>query len=456
MSDIYCAEQINIPPTFPHILKQYAKAAIRTQPYDLLQWTCAYFRAFVKCDVPPVKERLEYPAFSHPSGITPGYLKTLLNVFGHVERACVKSLLERWRGVALPETTLFRILLIGKFLSAKECNFYGFLAIACGFLGKNLLETMIYVCELLTEEPEGGSAMIPARTFARLYEYLATLDCSGESPYAIMDDETKEISFPSEPSTLDSKLYLVPSAVDEEEDADKLDVCGLTPSESRSSDTLRVLKDYRDDVRSFEVDEIHQGLPVSVGKDAADVGSNREKLREKEQVDEPRSGDEVEVDRRVRDLHQAISDFHFVDADTVYDRDDDDSSFVYYGEEESEKTATYEEIDDYLPLGLENILQGICECLEPVRETERISTPPPPDPFDEFLERMKQQVEEHRLEMCFRVDGIGPTVSANRITAVNLWLADCARRQDGLVGPRNIRHFLCPDLEDRNFHENAN
>ncbi|KAK1122485.1 hypothetical protein K0M31_009704 [Melipona bicolor] len=136
MSDIYCAEQIRIPPTFPHILKQYAKAAIRTQPYDLLQWTCAYFRALVKCDVPPVKERLEYPPFSHPSGITPGYLKTLLNVFGHVERACVKSLLESWQGVALPETTLFRILLIGKFLSGKECDLYGFLAIACGFLGK--------------------------------------------------------------------------------------------------------------------------------------------------------------------------------------------------------------------------------------------------------------------------------------------------------------------------------
>ena len=61
--------------------------------------------------------------------------------------------------------------------------------------------------------------MIPVRTFVRLYEYLATLDCSGESPYAIMDDdETKEISLPSEPSaltsTFDSKLYL-PSAVEE-------------------------------------------------------------------------------------------------------------------------------------------------------------------------------------------------------------------------------------------------
>lgn len=55
MSDIYCAEQIKIPPTYPYVIKQYAKAAIRTQPYDLLQWTCAYFRALANRDIPPVK-----------------------------------------------------------------------------------------------------------------------------------------------------------------------------------------------------------------------------------------------------------------------------------------------------------------------------------------------------------------------------------------------------------------
>lgn len=94
-----------------------------------------------------------------------------------------------------------------------------FTYILCDLPLQNLFETMIYVCELLTEEPDGGSAMIPVRTFVRLYEYLAMLDCSGECPYVIMEDDTKEISPPSEPSTLtsifDSKLYLVPSAVEE-------------------------------------------------------------------------------------------------------------------------------------------------------------------------------------------------------------------------------------------------
>lgn len=38
---IYCAEQIQIPPELPDILKEFTKAAIRTQPTDLLQWSAA-------------------------------------------------------------------------------------------------------------------------------------------------------------------------------------------------------------------------------------------------------------------------------------------------------------------------------------------------------------------------------------------------------------------------------
>ena len=39
---------------------------------------------------------------------------------------------------------------------------------------------MVFLCELLTEEPEGGSAMIPVKTFLSLYGYLANLNCTGE------------------------------------------------------------------------------------------------------------------------------------------------------------------------------------------------------------------------------------------------------------------------------------
>ncbi|XP_078033568.1 LOW QUALITY PROTEIN: ropporin-1-like protein [Augochlora pura] len=138
MSDdvLYCAEQIKIPPTYPEILKVFMKAAIRTQPYDLLRWTCAYFRALANGDLPPIKNRLEYPPFVHPTNITPGYLRTLLNTFGPIETVGMEALLEKWQGIALPETSLYQILLVGQLTTERECNFFKFLAIACGFLGK--------------------------------------------------------------------------------------------------------------------------------------------------------------------------------------------------------------------------------------------------------------------------------------------------------------------------------
>jgi len=64
---IYCSEQINIPPTLPRILKHYAKAAIRTQPHDLLRWTVAYFCALAKGEVPPVKVKV--PVFSRKHAV---------------------------------------------------------------------------------------------------------------------------------------------------------------------------------------------------------------------------------------------------------------------------------------------------------------------------------------------------------------------------------------------------
>lgn len=37
---------------------------------------------------------------------------------------------------------------------------------------------MNLICEILTEEPEGGSAMIRLETFLDLYKYLAKIDAS--------------------------------------------------------------------------------------------------------------------------------------------------------------------------------------------------------------------------------------------------------------------------------------
>lgn len=36
----YTAEQIVVPSELPEILKQFTKAAIKTQPPDLIEWAC--------------------------------------------------------------------------------------------------------------------------------------------------------------------------------------------------------------------------------------------------------------------------------------------------------------------------------------------------------------------------------------------------------------------------------
>lgn len=66
---------------------------------------------------------------------------------------------------------------------------------------------MIYVCELLTREPEGGSAMISLRIFLDLYGYLANLDCGGEPvhPHEVDSSSSEEasVSEPSSETTID-------------------------------------------------------------------------------------------------------------------------------------------------------------------------------------------------------------------------------------------------------------
>lgn len=79
--------EIAVPAKLPLILKQFCKAAIRTQPYDLLKWSGSYFRALAEGEEPPVKSRLEYPPPSTASGLTLGFLRVLLRQFGSTARA---------------------------------------------------------------------------------------------------------------------------------------------------------------------------------------------------------------------------------------------------------------------------------------------------------------------------------------------------------------------------------
>ncbi|XP_073998516.1 uncharacterized protein isoform X2 [Rhodnius prolixus] len=171
-------QQITIPPDLPSILKRYAKAAIRTQPHDLLVWSAAYFKALSSGIPPPVKERIEYPPVIIASGLTPGFLKVLINQVGREEAKVVpkSTVVERWTDICLSRDALNEILNVGGF-HKDTIAWLKFVAICAGYLESRLSRTMVLLIELLSTEPEEKVPAVPVKKFLMLYRFLAAMDC---------------------------------------------------------------------------------------------------------------------------------------------------------------------------------------------------------------------------------------------------------------------------------------
>jgi hypothetical protein len=101
--------RLAVPPPLPRILKEYTKAAIRTQPYDLLRWSVAYFHALSSGLEAPVKERLEFPPLESPGGLTSGYLRVLHRQQGPREFVQRELLAHRWGGLCLGQETFYTV-----------------------------------------------------------------------------------------------------------------------------------------------------------------------------------------------------------------------------------------------------------------------------------------------------------------------------------------------------------
>ncbi|XP_036165046.1 ropporin-1-like protein isoform X3 [Myotis myotis] len=132
---LFCAQQIHIPPELPDILKQFTKAAIRTQPADVLQWAAGYFSALSRGDPLPVKDRIEMPVATQKTdtGLTQGMLKVLHKQCSHKQYVELADLEQKWRSLCLPMEK-FRAL-----LQLDPCEYriewIKFLALGCSMLG---------------------------------------------------------------------------------------------------------------------------------------------------------------------------------------------------------------------------------------------------------------------------------------------------------------------------------
>ncbi|XP_018424740.1 PREDICTED: ropporin-1-like protein [Nanorana parkeri] len=173
---MFCSQQIDIPPELPDILKQFTKAAIRTQPHDVLQWSAAYFGSLSRGESLPVKERVEMMAANTKTttGLTPGLLKVLHKQLSLKIIVNADELEQKWKGLCLPQAQLQNILELDSF--GREVEWLKFLVLACSTLGGSIAIALKQACEILTEDPEGGAARIPFETFTFLYKYLAQVD----------------------------------------------------------------------------------------------------------------------------------------------------------------------------------------------------------------------------------------------------------------------------------------
>ncbi|KAM4706076.1 ropporin-1-like protein [Rhinophrynus dorsalis] len=173
---MFCVQQINIPPELPDILKQFTKAAIRTQPHDVLQWSAAYFNSLSKGEALPVKERVELPVATQKTdtGLTPGLLKVLNTQLSSKTIVNLAELEEKWKDLCLPQQQLQSILGLDNF--GSDIEWLKFLALTCSTLGGSISTALKHVCEILTKDPAGGAARIPFGIFTFIYKYLAHID----------------------------------------------------------------------------------------------------------------------------------------------------------------------------------------------------------------------------------------------------------------------------------------
>ncbi|XP_015586823.2 uncharacterized protein LOC107263778 isoform X2 [Cephus cinctus] len=397
---LYCTQQINVPPRLPMILKQFCKAAIRTQPYDLLKWSSAYFRALAEGEDPPTKMRLEYPPPSTPSGLTLGFLKVLLRQFGDYNKVLsVKTILRRWECLCLDRKDFNLIMMIGKF--RQECQVKKFLAIAAGLLTSSLLETMIVICELFTHESDGGSAMIPVTLFMEIYGYLAGLRCDGSERESFDEDLSDFVVHDSdqERSIVSARVIRLSS------ESDKIAIERGNSTSTQNTDININSKATNEDNGSVNEED---GV---IDKTKSDIGNVESHGGEKlVLVDIEKENDKALVN---------------------------DNKGINYQEETQ--------------ISIEFIKENLNENEFSVKSLDKdgiLKKCKSPDKSDLSIQRKRSHSGDDSTLLRYypNIPGIGPRLSAEQIANVAIWMSDCARRQEGMVGPRNIRHFHCPPL----------
>jgi hypothetical protein len=206
---MYSSQQINIPPSLPLLLKQFTKAAIKTQPEDVLQWAAQYFEALAQGKQPPTSARLQQQSSSNgtptaaaqpqpataangssasDASLTVGRLRALAAELAEgpaeVPRA---ELVSHCKRLGFPEQAVRDGLGVGDF--GESVPWMRFVALEAAELRPGLLDTLGVLVEALSEDGADG---MPLAYFEEAYAFLAGLD--DEEPRSVVDTVLAELA----------------------------------------------------------------------------------------------------------------------------------------------------------------------------------------------------------------------------------------------------------------------
>ncbi|XP_063632624.1 uncharacterized protein LOC134803736 isoform X2 [Cydia splendana] len=336
-------------------------------------------------------------------------------------------------------------------------------------LTKNLTYTMILLCEVLTKEPDGGSAAIPADDFLDMYLLLARMDASkdikyingyreGETPRP-EEEEIEEEETLSE-ATVDAKLKQLSSyKVQEKAEVDKAKE--EYTEEKEEFNPIRVWDEDGNEIpfEFYGEPKIEEESLEEQTKEATEEEELKQEAENEEDVIQELIDELYEARaQRLADLEQTFDDIaHIVDRFQLASYD----LGMVAGRQMSITSGEFI---------VQHIEKEILDYID-----EQIAVLPDPDLkkkkakpeevemvrnllynfLDENLDIIVPEIEEVEEEelpipeivVVYAVPGIGPPVPEEMICDIEEYIADVSKNQADMVMPRNFRHFLSPPLE---------
>ncbi|CAH1732932.1 ropporin-1-like [Aphis gossypii] len=187
---------IIVPDSLPEILKKYVKAAIRSQPEDIVNWSAEYFKSADSQYVSlTTKKSINTKQTQHRTlfRILAFQLGTTIGTKERIE--------EVWSDLSLDFNLLEQIYTIGDF-RAEQVDMVEFLGITFGHWTKSLKETVLLCCEAFCKCLAANGYFMHVDVTCKLYGYLAKLDCSlpddvytgGDKPAVVQTSKSLDVS----------------------------------------------------------------------------------------------------------------------------------------------------------------------------------------------------------------------------------------------------------------------